>query len=105
MAINPQEVKSNLDRTQILKARTESRGQAYNDDVSHFAITIGRPPEEVFAFWRDFKNLPTFMKDLKDIKILSDKKSHWMVELESGIKAEWDAEITAERAGEMISWK
>ena len=45
------------------------------------------------------------MKDLKKVKILSPKKSHWSVELKSGLKAEWDAEITAERTNEMISWK
>jgi len=44
------------------------------------------------------------MKDLKSIKVLSLTKSHWVVEVK-GLKAEWEAEIIAERPGEMISWR
>lgn len=77
----------------------------HSDDQSKFAITIGAPVAEVFSFFRDFTNLPSFMKDLKSIEVLSSKKSHWVVEINGGFKAEWDAEITAERPGEMISWK
>lgn len=74
-------------------------------DKSHYAVTIGLPVEEVFSFFRDFENLPRFMKDLKKIKILDSKKSHWVVEVKGGFKAAWDAEITSERPNEMISWK
>ena len=80
-------------------------GRFHADDVSRFAATIGMPVEEVFAFFRDFSNFPTFMKDVKEVRVLSPGKTHWVIELGNGLKAEWDAEITAERKGEMISWK
>ncbi|MES2857439.1 MAG: SRPBCC family protein [Bdellovibrionota bacterium] len=79
-------------------------GRYHEDDKSQYAVTIGAPPEEVFSFFRDFSNLPTFMKDLKQIQILSPKKSHWVVEVK-GRTAEWDAEITSERKNEMIAWR
>ncbi len=81
-------------------------GRTYHtDDVSRFAITIAKPVEEVFTFWRSFQNLSFFMKDLKEIEVLSPTLTHWVMELKNGVKASWDAEITAERKNEMISWK
>jgi uncharacterized membrane protein len=79
-------------------------GRFHEDDKSHLAVTVGVPPEVAFNFFRDFNNLPLFMKDLKSIQVLSDKKSHWTVEVK-GMTAEWDAEIVQERPGQMISWK
>lgn len=86
-------------------SQKEKSGRYHDDDKSNYAVTIGRPVEEVYSFYRDFKNLTYFMKDLKDIQILSPKKSHWVIELKNGLKAEWDAEITNERTNEMISWQ
>lgn len=72
---------------------------------SRHSLTIGRPREEIFQFWRQFDNLPQFMKDLEDVTILSSRRSHWTVRMKSGTSAEWDAEITAEIPGQLISWK
>ncbi|MCC2679144.1 MAG: cyclase [Pseudobdellovibrio sp.] len=81
-------------------------GRTYHsDDVSRFAVTIGKPIEEVFNFWRNFQNLSFFMKDLKEVEVLSPTLTRWVMELKNGVKATWDAEVTAERKNEMISWK
>lgn len=95
-------------KTQSQKPTTSKNnlsGRYHSDDVSRFAVTIGKPQEEVFAFFRDFSNLPLFMKDLKSIEILTNKKSHWTVELKNGLKADWDAEIILERKDEMLAWR
>src|SRR5688572_26476184 len=31
------------------------------------ALTVGRPPDEVYRFWRDFDNLPRFMNHLEAV--------------------------------------
>ncbi len=72
---------------------------------SRHAITILRSREQVFAFWRNFENLATFMKDVKRIQSISPERSHWEIELKSGQSAEWDAEITEEAYGELIAWQ
>jgi uncharacterized membrane protein len=69
------------------------------------AITIGLPPEKVFEFFRNFQNLPRFMKDLKEVRVADSKNSHWVVEMKSGTRVEWDAEITGEVYGQSISWR
>src|SRR5690606_36557379 len=34
------------------------------------AITINRPVEEVYAFWRDVQNLPRFMRHLESVRVI-----------------------------------
>ena len=34
------------------------------------AVTINRPAEELYAFYRDFSNLPTFMENVVRIDVL-----------------------------------
>lgn len=80
-------------------------GQRLKEDKSHYSVTIGLPPDEVFAFYRDFENLPRFMKDLKEIRVLDNKRSHWVVQIKGDLTAQWDAEIISERKNEMIAWK
>jgi len=69
------------------------------------SITINRSAEELYRFWRDFENLPRFMKHLESVRIIDDKRSHWVVRAPAGRTVEWDAEITADTENEMITWK
>jgi len=67
--------------------------------------TIARVPEEVYAFWRDLRNLPRFMVHLASVEPLDDLRSHWKAIGPGGIGVEWDAEIVDERFGELIAWR
>lgn len=73
------------------------------------SVTIQRPPEDIYAFWRKFNNLKLFMKRLERIDIIDERRSHWVwVALEEffgGTRLEWDAEIIADIPGKMISWQ
>jgi uncharacterized membrane protein len=69
------------------------------------SITIGRPIEEVYAFWRDFTNLPQFMRHLESVTVTGDRRSHWVAKAPAGKRVEWDAETVDERENELISWR
>src|SRR5688500_10470219 len=34
------------------------------------ALTVNRPPDQVYAFWRRLENLPVFMKHLKSVEVI-----------------------------------
>ncbi len=68
------------------------------------AVTINRPVGEVFAYFRDFANLPTFMENVERIDILSDTRSHWVVKAPAGKTVEWDAVVTEETQDRVIAW-
>jgi uncharacterized membrane protein len=69
------------------------------------SITVNRPPEELYRFWRDFANLPRFMRHLEAVQVTSETRSHWQVKAPIGMRVEWDAEIINDRPNELIAWR
>src|SRR5918994_5480976 len=69
------------------------------------AITIGRPAEELYRFWRDFSNLPRFMRHLEDVQVMDERRSHWKAKAPLGRTVEWDAEVTEDRPNERLAWR
>jgi uncharacterized membrane protein len=71
----------------------------------HAAITINRPREEVYRYWRDFENLPRFMAHLETVETTGNGHSRWKVRGPLKKTFEWEAEIVEDRPGELISWR
>jgi len=69
------------------------------------AITINRPPEAVYALWRDFESLPSFMFHLESVRELDQRLSYWKMRAPFGTSVEWTAEIVEDRPNELISWR
>jgi uncharacterized membrane protein len=68
-------------------------------------VTIDRPREELYAFWRDFNNLPRFMHHIRSVTVTSAGRSHWVVEAPGGKTVEWDSEIIEDQPGHVLAWK
>ena len=69
------------------------------------AITVKRPREEVYSFWRDFRNLPRFMDHVEQVQVTDDRRSHWKAKAPAGMSIEWDAETVEDRPNELIAWR
>lgn len=69
------------------------------------AVTITKPREEVYAFWRNFSNLPRFMRHLEEVREIDATKSEWQAKAPAGRQVCWTAEITDEVPNERISWR
>jgi uncharacterized membrane protein len=69
------------------------------------AITIKRPVEEVYGFWRDFTNLPSFMIHLASVEAADNGHSHWTANAPAGKTVEWDAEVVDDKPNERIAWR
>jgi uncharacterized membrane protein len=85
-----------LDRDQV---------EASRDVHVSKAITINRPIEQVYAYWRSFENLPRFMRKLQSVEQLDSRRSRWRAKGPAGMRLKWDSEITDEREGERIAWR
>jgi uncharacterized membrane protein len=68
------------------------------------AVTINRPIGELFAYFRDFANLPTFMENVERIEVLDQRRSHWVVKGPAGKSYEWTSAITDEVPDRLIAW-
>ena len=69
------------------------------------SVTIDRRPWELYAFWKDFENLPGFMDHLQDVKKIDDRRSHWVAKAPAGMSVEWDAEIINDEPNALIAWR
>ena len=69
------------------------------------SLTINRPPAELFRYWRNFENLPRFMKHLEEVRVTGDATSHWVAKGPAGTSVEWDAEVYNEKENELIAWR
>jgi uncharacterized membrane protein len=69
------------------------------------SIRIGRPVHEVYRFWRDLENLPTFMRHLEQVSMREEGVSHWVARGPAGIPVEWDARIINDVEDKVIGWQ
>ena len=68
------------------------------------SVIIDKPRAELYAFWRNFENLPRFMTHLEEVRVLDERRSHWVAKAPAGTTIAWDAAITDERENEVIAW-
>ena len=69
------------------------------------AITVNKPPEEVYAFWRNLENLPQFMVHLESVRVLDARRSYWKARAPLGASVEWTAEITEDIPNRLLAWQ
>ena len=69
------------------------------------AITINRPVDEVYRFWRQLSNLPSFMTHLEDVEERDRTRSRWTARGPAGTTVSWDAHIINEIPNELIAWQ
>lgn len=69
------------------------------------AMTIERTPWDLYSHWRNFENLGGFMHHLESVKVLDEKRSHWVVRAPAGTTVEWDAEIINDEPNALIAWR
>lgn len=69
------------------------------------SVTINRPREKLFAYWRDFTNLPTFMPAIESVQVVGDKRTLWRVKAPAGQTVTLETELTAVVENQSIGWR
>ena len=88
----------------MLDAWNVARKRALEPVRLRAAITINRSPADVYAFWRDLKNLPGFLRHVEEIDEF-DGLTIWRASGPGGLHLQWDAAIVADRPNERIAWR
>ena len=91
-------------RSDAVDRATATLIESKGDSISGRAVTINRPRAELFAYWRDFSNLATFMENVERVELLDAKRSHWVVKAPGGKTVEWDSVVTEEQQDTFIAW-
>lgn len=66
------------------------------------AVMISRPRAELYAFWREFRNLPLFMANVRSV---SADGRDWTIAGPDGFDVQLETEIVEDRPGERIGWR
>lgn len=69
------------------------------------SVTINRPIEELYRFWRNLENLPRFMQHLESVERITETLSRWRAKGPAGSTIEWNAEIINEVPNQVIGWR
>lgn len=85
--------------------RTNGRMHPSNVNI-RTQVTVNRPRDEVYAFWRRLENLPLFMRHLESVDELDDTISAWKIKIPGGLgEIRWEAEIVREKQDTELSWR
>ena len=70
-------------------------------------VRVDAPVEQVYGYWRDFTNFPSFMPHVQEVAVVGgdDSRSYWKVDGPLGSTAEWEAEIVEDVPNEKIAWR
>lgn len=68
-------------------------------------VTIDRPHQELYDFWRDFENLPKFMDNVRSVEMLDGTRSRWTIEAPGGGSVQFVSRITEDEPGKLIAWE
>ena len=70
------------------------------------SVRVNAPAKQVYEFWRNFENFPSFMEHVESVQVMGDDKrlSHWKLKGPLGMSVEYDAELVKDEPGKMIGW-
>ncbi|HEY6901279.1 MAG TPA: SRPBCC family protein [Puia sp.] len=90
--------------TAALKGREKGARHMSNVNIRTHVI-VNKPREQVYALWRNLKNLPLFMTHLDMVDEIDSERSSWRLRLPSGLgDLHWDARIVKDEKDVELSW-
>ncbi|WP_433293499.1 SRPBCC family protein [Pseudonocardia sp. CA-142604] len=78
---------------------------AAKEKMIEASVMIGKPREEVFGFYRDFRNLPRFLGDVMAVEQVDPTDSRWTIQGPLGVRLAWTVRVTEERTNELIRYE
>jgi uncharacterized membrane protein len=85
-------------------AATRARASRIAEPVRR-SVTIARPRDEVYRFWRDLANVPAFMAEIESVEVLDDRRSRWSARGPEGPVVSWEATVVEDRPDELLRWR
>ena len=68
------------------------------------SVEVQATVEDVFRYWSNFENFPTFMSNVEEVRMTGEDKSHWSVKGPLGKSVQFDAKTTQMDPGRGIGW-
>jgi uncharacterized membrane protein len=75
-----------------------------NPNIVAAVVTVNRPVEEVYNFWKDPRNYAQFMDQMDSVHPTTGGHAHWKVKAPPGLSVEWDSQIVQDIPNQTIRW-
>ena len=76
-----------------------------NQPTHGAVITTKVSVNEAYAYWRDLKHMPLFMKEIQSVEVIDAKTSRWTAKLPKGKPVQWTSRIIEEQTNRKIAWE
>ncbi|WP_426267120.1 SRPBCC family protein [Sphingomonas sp. LHG3443-2] len=86
------------------KALKRARNQEDGRSLVGRTVTIGKPAQELYGFWRKFERFPEFMDNVREIKRIDETRSEWLIEAPAGATVSVKTRIVEDVPGKTIAW-
>lgn len=84
------------------KTKPDNKSRNVNIQI---ILTVNKPRQEVYDFWRQLENLPLFMEHLKRVQNLTEDVSEWEACIPGGMwHIRWRSKIVKEIPYELLGW-
>jgi uncharacterized membrane protein len=85
----------------------QPRGSQHRDRNLHAqtSFAVNCSPAQAYQFWRNFENLPKFMRNLESVRIIDERRSEWTALGPIDLHICWTAEIVDDHENERIAWR
>jgi uncharacterized membrane protein len=80
-------------------------GTSDNTPEVERSITIEKPADKLYHFWRDPRHLSQILGENAEIRVGSGGLTHWIVQGPFNRRIEWDTQIVEDRPNEIIRWQ
>ena len=67
-------------------------------------VLIGRPKADLYEYWKDFRNLPHFMANIRSVEV-DGRRSTWKIAAPAGQTVTAEVELVEDRPNERLAWK
>jgi uncharacterized membrane protein len=85
-----------------LAIKNEAETAKYSARAS---VLLNCTQEEAYNFWRNFEDLPVFMRHLDSVTKIDDRQYRWIALGPMGRRVQWDAEIISDEPNHRIAWR
>lgn len=68
------------------------------------SVEVNVPVRTAYNQWTQFEEFPRFMEGIKEVRQITDRKTHWVAEVAFKDK-EWDADIIEQVPDQKVAWR
>ena len=68
-------------------------------------VTIGRPRQEIYDFWKDVTRFPSFMENVRSVERLDESRSQWVIKGPAGSDVKIVSRIVEDVPGSRLAWE